>query len=95
MANTSIRALQVIKAMRGKTFSGISVKELADSLNTSSTNVCRTLDDLVSEGFAEKRPDGRYQLSVAMLQIATSHTDETQRLQRRIEEYNQRIGVAN
>lgn len=95
MANTATRALQVIKAMRGKTFSGISVKELADSLNTSSVNVCRTLDDLVSEGFAEKRPDGRYQLSIAMLQIANSHTDETQRLQRRIEEYNQRIGVAN
>lgn len=95
MANTSIRALQVIKAMRGKTFSGMSVKELADTLNTSSTNICRTLDDLVTEGFAEKRPDGRYQLSISMLQIANSHQDETQRLQRRIEEYNQRIGITH
>lgn len=93
MATTTTRALQILKAMRGKTFSGVSVKELADAIDTSSVNVCRTLDDLVTEGFAEKRPDGRYQLSVAMLQIANSYHEETQRLQRRIDEYNQRVGI--
>ena len=93
MANTSTRVLKVIKALRGKTFSGASVKELADNIQESSVNVTRSLADLVEEGFVEKRSDGRYQLSVAMLQIAHSHQDETQRLQQRIEEYNRRINT--
>ncbi|MGK8252730.1 helix-turn-helix domain-containing protein [Moraxella lacunata] len=91
MANATKRALQVIKALQGKTFSGVSVSELATALKTSSSNICRDLDDLVSEGFAEKRTDGRYQLSISLLQIAKSHQSETERLQERINEYNQRI----
>ncbi len=93
MANTSNRVLKVIKALRGKTFSGASVKELSEAINTSPVNITRSLADLVEEGFVEKRSDGRYQLSVAMLQIAHSHQDETQRLQQRIEEYNRRVNT--
>lgn len=91
MAHATRRALQVIKALQGKTFSGVSVSELATALGTSSSNICRDLDDLSSEGFVEKRSDGRYQLSISLLQIAKSFENETKRLQERIDEYNQRI----
>lgn len=91
MANTTIRALRIIKALQGKTFSGLSVTELATALKTSSSNICRDLDDLASEGFVEKRTDGRYRLSVSLLQIATSYQAEADRLIARISEYNQRI----
>lgn len=50
MAQATKRALKIIKAMRSATFSGISVSELAKSINTSAANICRDLDDLVSEG---------------------------------------------
>lgn len=93
MATSTVRALKTIKLMQGKTFSGITVTELAKAAGTNSTNICRTLDDLVAEGFAEKREDGRYQLSISLLRIATSFQQETQRLQSRIGEYQQRISV--
>ncbi len=91
MANATRRALRIIKALQGKTFSGVSVTELATALDTRSSNICRDLNDLASEGFVEKRGDGRYQLSISLLQIAQSHHSETERLQQRIHEYNQRI----
>ncbi|ERL56166.1 IclR family transcriptional regulator [Psychrobacter aquaticus] len=91
MANATKRALKVIKAMRSATFSGISVTELAKTIDTSAANICRDLDDLVSEGMAEKRDDGRYQLSVAMLQIATAYQTDYNRMSSRLAEINNRI----
>lgn len=91
MAIATKRALRIIKAMRSATFSGISVSELAKAINTSSVNICRDLDDLISEGMVEKRDDGRYQLSVAMLQIATAYQADYQRMTSRLEEINNRI----
>lgn len=91
MAEATKRALKIIKAMRSATFSGISVTELAQNLKTSATNICRDLDDLVSEGFVEKREDGRYQLSISMLQIATSYQTEHNRMTSRLAEINERI----
>ena len=91
MANATKRALKIIKAMRSATFSGISVKELSEQINTSPVNVCRDLDDLISEGMVEKRDDGRYQLSVAMLQIATAYQLDYNRMATRLAEINNRI----
>lgn len=91
MAQATKRALKIIKAMRSATFSGISVSELAKSINTSAANICRDLDDLVSEGMVEKRDDGRYQLSVAMLQIATAYQTDYNRMANRLDEINKRI----
>lgn len=91
MANATKRALKIIKAMRSATFSGISVTELAKSVNTSTVNICRDLDDLMSEGMVEKRDDGRYQLSVAMLQIASAYQSDYNRMSDRLAEINNRI----
>lgn len=91
MAQATKRALKIIKAMRSATFSGISVSELAQAINTSSVNVCRDLDDLVSEGMVEKRDDGRYQLSVTLLQIATAYQTDYNRMASRLAEINNRI----
>lgn len=91
MAISTKRALRVIKAMRSATFSGISVSELAQAINTSSVNICRDLDDLMSEGMVEKRDDGRYQLSVALLQIATAYQSDYNRMASRLAEINNRI----
>lgn len=91
MAQATKRALKIIKAMRSATFSGISVTELAASLGTSAANICRDLDDLASEGMVEKRDDGRYQLSVALLQIATAYQADYNRMSSRLAEINSRI----
>lgn len=91
MAQSTKRALKIIKAMRSATFSGISVTELAKSINTSTVNICRDLDDLMSEGMVEKRDDGRYQLSVAMLQIASAYQSDYNRMSSRLAEINNRI----
>ncbi len=91
MANATKRALKIIKAMRSATFSGISVTELSKAINTSAANICRDLDDLVSEGMVEKRDDGRYQLSVAMLQIASAYQADYNRMSSRLSEINNRI----
>ena len=91
MAQSTKRALKIIKAMRSATFSGISVSELAQAINTSSVNICRDLDDLMSEGMVEKRDDGRYQLSVALLQIATAYQSDYNRMASRLAEINNRI----
>lgn len=91
MAKATKRALKIIKAMRSATFSGISVTELSKAINTSAANICRDLDDLVSEGMVEKRDDGRYQLSVALLQIATAYQTDYNRMANRLAEINNRI----
>ncbi len=91
MAEATKRALKIIKAMRSATFSGISVTELAQHLNVSASNICRDLDDLVNEGFVEKREDGRYQLSISMLQIATSYQNDYNRMSERLAEIHHRI----
>ena len=91
MAEATKRALKIIKAMRSATFSGISVTELAKHLNVSAANICRDLDDLASEGFVEKRDDGRYQLSIAMLQIATGYQHDHNRMSERLAEIHTRI----
>lgn len=91
MAQSTKRALKIIKAMRSATFSGISVTELAQSVGTSAVNICRGLDDLMDEGMVEKRDDGRYQLSVAMLQIAAAYQTDYNRIASRLAEINNRI----
>ncbi|MFB2539055.1 MULTISPECIES: HTH domain-containing protein [unclassified Acinetobacter] len=91
MAAATKRALKIIKAMRSATFNGISVTELAQQLGVSATNICRDLDDLTAEGFAEKRDDGRYQLSIAMLQIATGYQKDYNRMNERMAEINSRV----
>lgn len=85
------RALRMVMAMKGCTFTGVSNAELVASLGDSASNVSRTLEVLIDEGFATRLDNGRYAPSVALLQISQAHAEEVARLNSRIAEINQRI----
>lgn len=87
------RALRILKALRGATFTGVSNSEIAKSLSLSPSNVSRSLDVLIEEGFVIRLDSGRYAHSVALLQIAQAHADHTLRLQARMSETAQRIAA--
>jgi DNA-binding IclR family transcriptional regulator len=91
MSESARRTLRILKAMRGKTLQGMTVSEIAQSTNESSTNVCRGLDDLVAEGLAAKLETGRYAHTVQLLQIANEHARETERSKARLAEMEQRV----
>lgn len=90
-AQNTRRALRILKAMRGATFTGVSNAELAKALGETAPNVSRALDVLVDEGFAVRLDNGRYAHSIALLQIAQAHADHAARLQQRMTETAQRI----
>ena len=87
------RALRILKALRGATFTGISNSEIAKSLGLSPSNVSRSLEVLIEEGFVIRLDNGRYAHSVSLLQIAQAHADHTLRLQARMSETAQRIAA--
>jgi DNA-binding IclR family transcriptional regulator len=92
-AQNTRRALRILKAMRGATFTGVSNAELAKALGETAPNVSRALDVLVDEGFAVRLDNGRYAHSIALLQIAQAHADHAARLQQRLTETAQRIAA--
>ncbi|EPM7983448.1 TPA: helix-turn-helix domain-containing protein [Klebsiella pneumoniae subsp. pneumoniae] len=85
------RILRVLKALRGSTLNGRSNSELAAALNESPANINRALNTLIEEGLAIKLDNGRFALSVQLLQIALAHTNEMARAQQHIDELQQRI----
>jgi DNA-binding IclR family transcriptional regulator len=85
------RLLRVISALKGQTLNGLSNTDLAKHLGESPATVNRCLNTLIAENFAMKLDNGRYALSVRMLQIAQAHADEMARAQGRINELNQRV----
>lgn len=89
--NGTQRALRIISALKGRTFSGVSNKELAEAIGDSAVNVSRTLKVLIEEGFVVKLTEtGRFALSMRVLQIAEAHCRETEKIQARMTEINQR-----
>lgn len=89
--NSAGRALQILKLLKGHSITGLSNKEIADSLNESASNISRALAVLVGEGLVIKLHTGRYAHSVQMLQIATAHANEIAKAQDRFNELNQRV----
>jgi len=85
------KVLRVLKALRGHSLNGVTNQQLAQQLNESPSTVTRALQTLVVEGIAEKRPDGTFALSIALLQIAESHREECARATARLAEINQRV----
>jgi DNA-binding IclR family transcriptional regulator len=90
---TAQRALRVLKALKGATFTGVSNGELAKALNESPSNITRSLEVLIQEGFVVRLDNGRFAHSIALLQIAQAHADHTARLQQRMSETAQRIAA--
>ena len=90
-SSSAARTLRVMKALKGQTLTGLSNGELANKLGESPANINRCVNTLIDEGLAMKLENGRFALSVAMLQIAQAHAAEMSRASSRIEELNQRV----
>lgn len=90
--NTSqVRILKIITALKGHTLTGLSNAEIADAIKDSKVNVSRTLDVMITEGFAVKHESGRFSLSNKFASIAMSTMLELDQAKSRIDEINQRI----
>lgn len=92
--NSTGRALRVLKALKGKTLTGLSNKELAERLEESPVNITRALKVLIDEGLVVKLEEtGRFALSIQMLQIAVTHQRDTEKMQARMAEMDQRVNA--
>lgn len=92
--NSATRALRIIKALKGRTLMGLSNKELAEALNESPVNITRALKVLIEEGMVEKSEEtGRFSLSILTLRIAETHRRETEKMQARMMEMDQRVST--
>ena len=89
------RLLKVLKALKGQAITGLSNKEIADTLGLSPTDVSRDLEDLIEEGRAIKLDSGRCAHSVQMIQIAQAYATQIARIQGQITEMNQRIAAGS
>lgn len=89
--DTALRALRVLKALKGHSLMGLSNGELAKALDESPANITRYLSTLVDSGLATKLDTGRYAPGIALLQIAQAHANEMANAQNRINEINQRV----
>lgn len=87
------RILEVLKALKGHTITGLSNKDLAGALGCSASNISRDMTDLIDAGLAVKLDNGRFAHSVQMLQIAQAHAEHVSKLQSRIIEINCRIAA--
>ncbi|MFA5632529.1 MAG: helix-turn-helix domain-containing protein [Porticoccaceae bacterium] len=89
------RGLRVIRALRGQTLTGVSNGELAKALGESPATINRCINTLIAEGFAMRLENGRFALSVSLLQIAQAHADEINRATNRIHELSQRVAAGS
>ncbi|KMK50591.1 IclR family transcriptional regulator [[Actinobacillus] muris] len=90
-ANTTERALRIMKVLKGKSLTGLTNKELSNAIQDSAVNTSRAIAFLVKEGFVTQLETGRYALSVQMLQIATAHAMEIQSANDRIAQLQQQV----
>lgn len=92
-SDSAARALRVMKALKGQSLTGLSNGELAKKLGESPATINRCINTLIAEGLATKLENGRFALSISMLQIAVAHADEMSRASDRIAELNQRVAA--
>lgn len=94
MADTVIRALKIIKVLAGQSLHGMTPSEIAKAIGDSNVNCHRSLQDLISEGFAvQYAHNQRYALSTACLAIATAYNLEMAQAQERIHSIQQRVNA--
>ena len=91
--SSSKRMLKILKLLKGKSLTGLSNKEIADAIDENAVNVSRACQSLIEEGLVEKMPNGRFCLSVGMLQIAMAHQREMSGAMDLIDEINQRVNA--
>lgn len=89
--DSGAKVLEVLKALRGHSLTGVSNGQLAKALGESPSRINRCLNTLIEAGLAEKKPSGLFCHSVMMLQIATAHASEMSRAREKIDELDQRV----
>ncbi|MDO9758731.1 MarR family transcriptional regulator [Glaesserella parasuis] len=89
--NTTQRALRILKALKGRSLTGLTNKELAEAINDTPVNVSRALTLLEDEGFVQRLDTGAYALSVQCLQIAVTYHRELQKQREHIDLIDQRV----
>lgn len=95
VSTSTLKALSVMRALKGHTLSGLSNGDIAKQLNMPAPTVSRCLATLIEAGMATQLDNGRYALSVKTLEIAQAHANEMARATDRINELNQRVMAAS
>lgn len=85
------KVLRVLYALRGHYIFGLSNKQLSESLKETPVFITRALQTLEADGWAEKRDNGNYAPSIKAVRFAAACKEEHDRVQARMNEYNQRL----
>ncbi|AAP96320.1 IclR family transcriptional regulator [[Haemophilus] ducreyi] len=89
--NTTQRALRILKALKGRSLTGLTNKELCEAIGETPVNVTRAIAFLEAEGFVQRLNTGAYGLSYQILQIAVSHETEMQKASERLAQVRARV----
>ena len=89
--NTTQRALRILKALKGRSLTGLTNKELCEAVGETPVNITRAIAFLETEGFVQKLETGAYGLSFQLLQIAVSHEAEMQKASERLAQVRARV----
>ena len=85
------RGYEVLKALAGHEFMGMSPGEIAKAVGTSNDNITRDLRVLQASGLAEPILEtGRWRLGPKIVQIALAFADHINSSQRKLDDINQR-----
>lgn len=87
------RSHQIIKALAGHFYDGLSNKELAEAIGTSAVNITRDLQTLEDIGYARKLENGRWALSNGPMAVYTAYNEHYLRMQHRLLESHQNINA--
>ncbi|KZA49945.1 IclR family transcriptional regulator [Acinetobacter baumannii] len=90
---SAVKVLRVLFALRGHYVFGLSNKQLSESLKETPVFITRAFQTLEADGWVEKRDNGNYAPSVKTVKFATACKEECDRVQARINEYNQRLNT--
>ena len=86
-----IRALKILELLFQRVLDGFPVKEIADVLGYSPSNVCRDLDILQQAGWARRLESGRWAVTekpAALLQVYNLYMED---LSRRRDQFTARV----
>lgn len=86
------RAFRIVFALRGHSFQGLRLKQIADAVQAPPPTVLRDLEVLLDEGLVERIPgrEEQWRLSPRLVQVAVAHQTEMHQLQQKLDEFNAR-----
>ncbi len=90
-SQSAARTLRVMLALKGHSLHGLSNGDLAKALNESPATINRCINTLIQEGVAIQLENGRFAMSIKLLQVIQAHANEIAKAQARINEINQRV----